>query len=79
MSAALPPLTAEQLHALAIVLKQAIRNNQVALQVGAPDGQSIFSDDWSAVVSIIDYEDAPPAIGVILGIAPEDVDMLAAD
>lgn len=79
MSAFPPPLTREQLSALAIVLGQAIRHNQLVIGVSGPEGRSVTADDWRAVVDEIDYEDAPPALGLRLTVEAEDVDTLSAD
>ena len=82
---ALPPLNDHQVKTLAVLLRRAIANSQLALHEEALDedgieteqGISIVAEDWAVDADSIPYADGtPPRFGVHLYVTSADLDAL---
>ncbi len=81
----LPPLNDHQVKTLAVLLRRAIANSQLALheQDLGPDGKeteqgiSIVAEDWAVDPDEITFDDGTPArFGIHLYVASADLDRL---
>jgi len=81
----LPPLNEHQVKTLALLLRRAIANAQLALHAQALDGagreteegENVVAEDWAVDADEIAFDDGTPAcFGCHLYVAREDLELL---